>query len=132
MTAQIAERLRYQGQDMAMCTEPLGDYLYLDGTQPSFEFNCTALWRGYVGSWEIEGAFLVLAHDLDFKGRFQLFQGASGQFGPVGVAVFSQKGEGLCFQAELLGVFAGQLGDLGGAVLRLGHGGTLGWFVGLS
>lgn len=53
MTAQIAERLRFQGQDVAMCTEPLGDYFEMGGFQPNFEFNCTALWRGYVGNWEV-------------------------------------------------------------------------------
>ena len=53
MTAQIAERLRYQGEDVAMCTNPLSDYFAMGGTNPRFESNCTALWRGYVGSWEI-------------------------------------------------------------------------------
>ena len=50
MTAQIAERLRYQGDDVAMCTNPLSDYFAMGGTNPRFESNCTALWRGYVGS----------------------------------------------------------------------------------
>ena len=53
MTAQIAERLHYLGEDIAMCTTPLGDYFAMGGTNPCFESNCTALWRGYVGSWEI-------------------------------------------------------------------------------
>lgn len=53
MTAQISERLRYQGADVAMCTNPLSDYFSMGGTNPRFESNCTALWRGYVGSWEI-------------------------------------------------------------------------------
>ena len=53
MTAQIAERLHYQGEDVAMCTNPLSDYFAMGGTNPRFESNCTALWRGYIGSWEI-------------------------------------------------------------------------------
>ena len=53
MTAQIAERLNYQGEDVAMCTNPLGDYFAMGGFNPRFESNCTALWRGYVGRWEI-------------------------------------------------------------------------------
>ena len=53
MTAQIAERLHYQGEDVAMCTNPLSDYFAMGGFNPRFESNCTALWRGYVGSWEI-------------------------------------------------------------------------------
>ena len=53
MTAQIVEKLRYQSEDVAMCTNPLSDYFAMGGTNPRFESNCTALWRGYVGSWEI-------------------------------------------------------------------------------
>ena len=53
MTAQIAERLRYQGREVSMCTNPLSDYFAMGGYNPRFESNCTALWRGYVGSWEI-------------------------------------------------------------------------------
>jgi len=53
MTAQIAERLRYQGDEVAMCTNPLSDYFAMGGFDPHFESNSTALWRGYVGSWEI-------------------------------------------------------------------------------
>ena len=36
-----------------MCTNPLSDYFAMGGFNPRFESNCTALWRGYVGSWEI-------------------------------------------------------------------------------
>lgn len=53
MTAQISELLQCQGEVVAMCTEPLSDYLAMGGVNPRFESNCTALWRGYVGSWEI-------------------------------------------------------------------------------
>jgi len=60
MTAQFAERLRYQGEDVAMCTEPLSDYFAMGGVSPRFESNCTALWRGYVGSWEIVDERLYL------------------------------------------------------------------------
>ena len=48
MTAQIAEKLRYQGEDVAMCTNPLSDYFAMGGTNPRFESNCTALWRGCI------------------------------------------------------------------------------------
>ena len=53
MTAQIAENLLYQGEQVAMCTNPLSDYFAAGGFNPRFESNCTALWRGYIGSWEI-------------------------------------------------------------------------------
>ena len=60
MTAQISEILRYQGRKQRMCTEPLGDYFALAGIEPRFEVSCTALWRGYVGEWEIREGRLYL------------------------------------------------------------------------
>lgn len=53
MTAQISEKLLFEGEKHAMCTNPLGDYCALGGELPRFASNCTALWRGYVGTWEI-------------------------------------------------------------------------------
>ena len=53
MTALIGETLRYEGREISMCSEPLGDYFALGGNNLHFEFTCTALWRGYVGIWEI-------------------------------------------------------------------------------
>ncbi len=53
MTAQFAERLRYHGHDVAMYTNPLSDYFAMGGFNPGFARDCTAMWRGYVGSWEI-------------------------------------------------------------------------------
>lgn len=60
MTAQIAERLRYQGEDVAMCTNPLSNYFAMGGFDPRFQANSTALWRGYVGLWEIVDGRLYL------------------------------------------------------------------------
>lgn len=60
MTAQIAEKLHYQGDNVRMCTNPLSDYFAMGGFNPRFESNCTALWRGYVGSWEIVNDRLYL------------------------------------------------------------------------
>lgn len=54
MTAQIAEKLRYEGRGLSMCSEPLSTFFALGGYQPNFESNCTALWRGYVGEWEVK------------------------------------------------------------------------------
>ena len=64
MTAQIAERLRYQGEVVAMCTNPLSDYFAMGGFNPRFELNSTALWGGHVGRWEIVdgGLYLVQLH----------------------------------------------------------------------
>jgi hypothetical protein len=60
VTAQISERLHYQGEEVAMCTNPLGDYFAMGGYNPRFQSNCSALWRGYVGSWEILDSRLYL------------------------------------------------------------------------
>lgn len=64
MTAQIAEKLLYQGERVAMCTNPLGDYFAMGGFNPGFESTSTALWRGYVGGWEIvDGRLYLLSLD---------------------------------------------------------------------
>lgn len=53
MTAQFGERLHYEGREMAMCEQPLATYFARIDSYPEFDANCTALWRGYVGTWEI-------------------------------------------------------------------------------
>ncbi len=53
MTAQLAESISIDGETFAMCTEPLEDYFKLVGKQFKFAATCTALWRGYVGQWEL-------------------------------------------------------------------------------
>lgn len=53
MTAQIAEEISIDGETFAMCTEPLAAYFELGGKQFKFAATCTALWRGYVGRWEL-------------------------------------------------------------------------------
>ena len=60
MTAQFGEKLHYEGRVVSMCTNPLGDYFALGGAQPDFDCNCTALWRGYVGTWDIKDGRLYL------------------------------------------------------------------------
>jgi len=60
MTAQISEKLHYQGRKQRMCTEPLGDYFALADIKPGFEFSSTALWRGYVGEWDVQDGRLYL------------------------------------------------------------------------
>ncbi len=53
MTAQVHENLIYKGQETSMCTEPLQAYFALGGVKPDFVVDSTALWRGYIGTWEI-------------------------------------------------------------------------------
>lgn len=63
MTAQLGENLRYNDQDLSMCTDPLSDYFALGGKLPPSRFDIrwsTALWRGHLGSWEIVSDRLYL------------------------------------------------------------------------
>ena len=68
MTAQIAESLRYEGQVLSMCCEPLSDYFELAGVEPGLQATCTALWRGYVGTWEVVDRRLYL---VELEGEFK-------------------------------------------------------------
>ncbi len=64
MTAQATEVIHYQGHKRCMCTEPLADYFELAGIESPFDVTCSALWRGYVGEWEInEGRLYLLKID---------------------------------------------------------------------
>ena len=64
MTAQFGENLHYDGREMSMCSQPLDSYFALGGINPGFgqdwPLDCTALWRGYIGNWEILGGRLYL------------------------------------------------------------------------
>lgn len=53
MTAQIGESLYFKGQEHSMCEEPLSQFFSLAEFHPKFQETCTALWRGYIGRWEI-------------------------------------------------------------------------------
>lgn len=53
MTAQVGERLFYDGKWCSMCATPLGMYFSLSNTYPDFADASTACWRGYLGSWEL-------------------------------------------------------------------------------
>ena len=59
MTAQIHEKLKYQGQSLNLASEPLSSYFKQAGISPP-RGSCTALWRGYVGTWEIVDKRLYL------------------------------------------------------------------------
>lgn len=65
MTAQIPESLTYLGEAIALCGQPLDDYFELIGEILPFVSPHTALWRGYVGSWDIQNDRLYL---LELRG----------------------------------------------------------------
>ena len=68
MTAQFSENLIYEGKQVSMCNEPLGLYFELVGIEPKFAGINTALWRGYIGTWEIINDRLYL---IDLEGKLE-------------------------------------------------------------
>lgn len=74
MTAQIPEELVFQGQRMSMFTTPLAPYLADHGRDPGFNAPMTALWRGYVGTWEIADDRLYL---IQLRGTLESGEKAS-------------------------------------------------------
>lgn len=60
MTAQIPEKLIYQGEELKLFTEPLESYFQQQGHRPKLPMLHTACYRGYVGTWQIEGDGLYL------------------------------------------------------------------------
>jgi hypothetical protein len=51
MTAQISEKLIYEGKEIQLFSNPLSCYLSQTGIH--FQSPHTANWRGYVGTWKI-------------------------------------------------------------------------------
>ena len=78
MTAQIAEVLVFEGVTHHMLATPLDDFFKFGGRNPGFQANSTALWRGYVGSWEMVDQRLYLT-----SLRAQLASGAAASLGSV-------------------------------------------------
>lgn len=60
MTAQISEKLFINGERVPLLTNPLDLYFDLGGKGPRFQSTSTALWRGYVGTWELTNNRLYL------------------------------------------------------------------------
>jgi len=58
MTTQYSEILKYNGEYVAMPSEPLN--VYLKKKEIEFVLSSTACWRGYKGKWEIENEKLFL------------------------------------------------------------------------
>ena len=60
-TAQMSDLILVDGTEYALTTNPLGRYLERLGREaPRFDPPHTALWRGYVASWELVGGRLLL------------------------------------------------------------------------
>jgi hypothetical protein len=60
MTAQLSECLIYKGQALRLCSEPLESHFAINLPRPEFHAHASCCWRGYIGTWEIEGGRLYL------------------------------------------------------------------------
>jgi len=78
VTAQASEFLLYQGEKHSMCTEVLEIYFVMADMKAPFVAPHSALWRGYVGTWEIKDERLYL---IDLRG--QLKNGQSGSLDEI-------------------------------------------------
>lgn len=59
MTAQVPDRIRYQGTDSPMVTHPLDSY-FVGQPRPAFVSVMTCNYRGYVAEWKIRSEKLYL------------------------------------------------------------------------
>ena len=53
MTAQAREILNYEGGKFGMACEPFSQYIIKNNLELRLRATSTALWRGYIGEWEI-------------------------------------------------------------------------------
>ena len=114
MTAQATEILLFEGEELSLCNEPL-EY-FLDNQQPPVKFMSphTALWRGYIGTWSIEGERLYLK-----SLKANTHDEVSGGIQEVGLdAVFPGFPDGVFAHW-----FSGELRCTRGAMLKYVHGG---------
>ena len=106
MTAQMSETLIYKGEKLNLCTNPLE--IYLSSVPPAVAFcsTCTALWRGYTGTWTIEGGRLYLVKLAGTVRRAEVIEdvGLSHLFPdyPDGVFAHWYSGEIRCPMGEML------------------------------
>lgn len=54
MTSKFSETLLYKGEKLTLCAESLGPFLESAASTLKFHVDCTARWRGYIGTWSIE------------------------------------------------------------------------------
>ena len=59
-TAQMPEKILYEGESGFLFTNPLEASFGKDNPRPGFAAPHTACWRGYIGSWEIREDTLYL------------------------------------------------------------------------
>ncbi len=59
-TAQIPEKILYEGESGSLFTNPMETYFTKGTPRPEFAAPHTACWRGYIGTWEIREDTLYL------------------------------------------------------------------------
>ena len=115
MTAQAAEALIHKGEQLSLCSNPLGNYLECISSPIEFYAPSTALWRGYIGTWAIEEGHLYLVKlkgfvrkgdDVEDVGLSYLFPNY-----PDGVFAHWYSGELRCPMGELLNYVHGGYGS---------------------
>jgi hypothetical protein len=85
MTAQVRDRLSYDGRIFPLCSLPLQPWLHETGNEGIFRWPHTANRRGYVASWEVADGRLYLQkleatlHDGSAASLATLFPGTTGK-----------------------------------------------------
>jgi len=70
MTAQAREILIYEGKTFGMASEPFSQYIIKNKLELHLRAPSTALYRGYIGEWEITDSKLFLT-EISGKGEIK-------------------------------------------------------------
>lgn len=62
MTSQIPDTIYYQGRRCQLMATPLEAYFEQGAPRPELDCSYSALWRGYIATWRLEGGQLFLVH----------------------------------------------------------------------
>ena len=92
-TTQFSEILYLNGQKQSLESLPLETYYGPGNPRPKFRAPNTATWRGYIATWEIDGAVLYLKAIQARTDQGEVGLGAlfPGQKGPVAATWFTGK-----------------------------------------
>jgi hypothetical protein len=112
MTAQVPETLRFKGEELDMCCEPLASYLRVTRKVLNYTMTSSACWRGYQGTWEIVNDQLYL---VEISAEIQTTVGARS----VTLQDYFTRASGPVFAHW----FTGEIRCTRGAILEYVHGG---------
>ncbi|NOW45708.1 hypothetical protein FHW96_001863 [Novosphingobium sp. SG751A] len=62
MTSQIPDAIYYLGRRCQLMATPLEAYFERGAARPELDCSYSALWRGYIATWRLEGGQLFLVH----------------------------------------------------------------------